>query len=553
MPTPRLFIVEFDLAELSGHFFNQALGFKLAAHELGLVPCVLLRKDVGALLADPLAGHRVIESDPIAVEPRDHKLDWLADGDGQLQSLWATMEEMAISRHDIILITSGRPIVIYSLGAWLGRLDRETRPAVFFRFYNHDYVSLTTMEFGEHSWMLRFAARDLWLRPGQERVFFTVNNNNLVAPLGRLCMRRVFQMPLPKFYGEMSNSADANADGPPVIYAHMNIRSGVMLSQIDSVIRTVLERYPRARFMLKYCRNALEPRTDAELSADLIERGVELIPTEQWHSDHLRTIARSDIVFLPYEVTEYAGLASGVFAEGAALGKVMVYPSNSWMDDQVADGHAAGVSFAVTNPTEISAAVLRALDSLPALLKEARERSDAFRKQHSCRKNLDLMLSLAGEKHNMRPTYVLGSAIRFESAVHSRGYMGRGWSNTEPTGVWTVGPAAELSFRVEPRPAGSLRVRVCLTPFFVKGHPQGIAISVNGVDLCEWSFADDVARRSAWHDFTIPSQIAASDELKMLLHVRNPLAPKQAGVSDDGRALGVMFHEMLLDHIQTFE
>ena len=32
---PRLFIVEFDLADRSSHFFNQVLGFKLAAEQRG--------------------------------------------------------------------------------------------------------------------------------------------------------------------------------------------------------------------------------------------------------------------------------------------------------------------------------------------------------------------------------------------------------------------------------------------------------------------------------------------------------------------------------------
>jgi hypothetical protein len=546
-PASRLFIVELDLTPLSGHFFNQVLGFKLAAEELGLVPCVLLRKDVDASLAEPLAGQRVIEFDSISPEMLEYELDSFAETDRQLQSLWAALERMAISRRDIVMITSGRPLVIYSLGAWLGRLNQKNRPAVFLRFFNHDYLDPNTMEFSEQSWIYRFAASDLSLRLGQEHVFFTVNNDKLLTPLARLCMRRVFHMPLPKYYGEMAGASGANL-AAPVIYIHVNARSGVMLEAIQSVIGDVLERHPAARFRLKYVLSALRLGAAVELRRDLIERGVELLPTEQSPSDYLRTIAESDIVVLPYEVTDYAGRASGVFAEGAALGKVMVYPSPSWMDDQVAEGYAVGVGFTVTNQTEVSEAILRALGSWPLLLKEAGERAAAFRQQHSCRRNLELMLDLAAVKHDMRLTYALGSPISFRKGALSRAYMGRGWSYVETEGVWTVGSVAELSFRVEPRPAGCLRAYVCLTPFFADGHSQRIVISVNGVALCDWSFSGRAGRSPIWRVFTIPSPIATSDEVNMVLEVKNPLSPRQAGISSDARPLGVMFHEMLLNH-----
>ena len=369
----RLFIVEFDLAELSSHFFNQVLGFKLAAAELGLEPCVLVGEGADAQLTALLAARRVINFKPRMIGSPDYDLDCFADGDSQLRSLWSTIEALDVSSDDIVLVTSGRPIVIYSLGAWLGRLDRRSRPAVFFRFFGGDYYDPTTRTFSQHSWMQRFAARDLSLRSGEDRVFFTANNSKLIEPLSRLCMRRVFQMPIPKFYGDIQTSGHGDA-GSPVIYTHMNMRCGIMLAEIESLIRTVLDSSPDVRFILKYGRYALDGGAAAVLSPDLLSRGVELIPAEQPHLDYLRIIASSDIILLPYEVEKYTSLASGVFAEGAAYGKVMVYPGKSWMEDQVAGGHAAGVSFGATNQSEISAAVLQAIGSLPELSK--RRRSD---------------------------------------------------------------------------------------------------------------------------------------------------------------------------------
>jgi hypothetical protein len=242
----QLFIVEFDLAELSSHFFNQVLGFKQAAEERGWIPRVLLRKDVAATLADPLDAHRLIELEPMNAAAPDG-LDGFAESDRQLRSLWSAIESMKVSAHDIVLITSSPPVVIHSLGAWLSRLAPERRPAVFIRFFNHEYLDLKKMDYGGQSWLHHLAAKDLLLRQGQERVFFTVNNETLIMPLAQLCARRVFHMPLPKYYGEAPEPRPAGA-GPHVIYTHLNMRSGVMLDQIEPAIHTVLDKYPNAKF-----------------------------------------------------------------------------------------------------------------------------------------------------------------------------------------------------------------------------------------------------------------------------------------------------------------
>src|ERR1700730_7017185 len=92
-PASRLFIVEFDLAELSSHFFNQVLGFKQAAENRGRMPCVLLRKNVASSLAEPLNARRTIEFEPGSPGRPDYALDLFAEGDRRLRSLWDAIAE----------------------------------------------------------------------------------------------------------------------------------------------------------------------------------------------------------------------------------------------------------------------------------------------------------------------------------------------------------------------------------------------------------------------------------------------------------------------------
>jgi hypothetical protein len=544
----RLFLIEFDLRDYSSHFFNQALGFKVAAEEAGLVPHILLPKDTASSLAKPLNGHCVIEFDDAASGSFEFELDAFSNGHRQLEPLWAILESMAISQNDIVLITSGRPVVIYSLGAWLGRIARANRPAVYIRFFNRDYLNAEATDFSERSWSFRFAARDLSLRSGQDRVFFTVNNEDLAEPLGRLCARRVFWMPLPKHYGDVSYARSMSGSSP-VIYVHMNARCGIMLQQIQSVLRGILDQRPNLKVLLKYCRNALAPGIDAKLSSDLALRGAELIPTEQSHADYLDTIARSDIILLPYDVFAYRAVASGVFAEGAALGKVMVCPAQGWMAKQIADRRAAGISFGATNQAQIDAAVLQALDCLAELRKSAVERSHTFRSQHNCRQNLDLMLKLASESHDMSFVYVLGRTIKF-AELAARDYLGRGWSQTEPSGVWTDGAEAQLLFRIEPHTAGPLDVWLRLTPFVAAGYPQCITFSVNGVKLGEWKFSDDKKLDAVRFRLAVPAYLARGKLMNIHLRIDHPRSPKEFTGSKDIRLLGVMLHEVTIDRAQ---
>jgi hypothetical protein len=539
----RLFVIEFDLMDLSSHFFNQLLGYRRAAEKIGMTPYIMLPVTTPAMLAEQLGGHRVIAYDRASLNDSHYDIDLFAEGDVQLRSLWTAIETLGVSRTDTVLIASGRPIVIYSLGAWLARLAPEQRPAVFINFLSHDYLDLTTMTLGAGSWDYRFAARDLALRPGQERVHFMTGNQRLVGPLARLCLRRVFLMPMPKYYGEAIDLS-ADAATPATIYVHLNQRSGVMLQAVETVVRRVLDCRPDIRFRIKYCSNALPSGTEAVLSPDLAARGVILVPTEQSTDDYLQTLRQCQIILLPHPVTEYKAVTSGVFAEGAALGKVLVYPDKTWMADQVAAGRATGIAFGVQNVAEITAATMQAIDALPRLLSQARAGAAVFRAQNSCRRNIELMRALTAGAEDMEPRFPLDSRYVLDS---TRCHLGQGWSAAEDPGVWTKAELCEMFLHCEPSPIGPLILRLRLTPMLDAGGRQGLTLAVNGEALGDWTFGQDGKNHSIWRHVTIPGHLVPDGKMVLHLRVENPVSPKQLGLSADERTLGVILHEIALD------
>jgi hypothetical protein len=545
--SPRLFILEFDLVPLSAHFFNQILGFRNAAEAKGMAPRVYLPAASEQVLAAALDGQCIIE--PLAhTFDGDDALDDLIDAAHKLHRLWDAVTAAGVGREDLVLITSSRPAVILSLGFWLARLSANARPAAFIRFFDQGYLTPDGMDFGARARIYRLAARLLAAMPGQDRVFFTVNNEALAPRLERLCERRVFAMPVPKYYGPLEMLRDQRNAGGPVVYVHLNARA--MLDDIIAMLRSIRRAHPRIRMLVKYCRNALQgPAPTSEL--DML--GAELIPADQEHLAYLQTIARSDIVLLPYKAIDYQSLASGVFCEAAAMGKVAIVPGRSWMASEINARRATGVLYDQPNATSVVAAVDMALGNVAALKAEARRLAAAFAAEHSCSRNLDLMRELADDPQDMRTTYALGSAIDFRNKLDSRCYLGTGWSPTEAgNGTWTDGPVAEIILRPRSANARPLVLRARVSPFLAPKHPAlGVDVAVNGVHVAHWSFAitnpahADATSREA----RIPPDIGSSGELRLKLAIDRPASPWMLGIGSDRRRLGLMFHaiELVID------
>jgi hypothetical protein len=394
----RVFILEFDMAEMSSHFFNQALGFKQAATQMELEPCVLVPVAAGPKLIEPLDARAVIEPMPYYPSDcaNDTKMpDVFAAAHRRLRRLWSTIETFGVTRNDIVVITSPRPLVIYSLGVWLGELSYDARPTTFFRFFGNEYLDFATMSY---SWLkdaYRFASHSLAERPGQERIFFMVDSEALCDSLAQLCSRRVVHMPVPIYHGEGTERTKISNSGTAVVYVHLNGRSGTMLQSINDVIRLLLNNGADRRFLVKFCLNS---EAALGLDQDLVACGVKTVPTEQSTQDYLATIEGSDVVVLPYEPLKYRALASGVYCEAVGRGKVVVAPDGTWMAEEIRQGRGAGVVFPKLAVRELANSIEQALTDLPLLLNAAKNCASEFRAANSCHRALERMLDLASAR-----------------------------------------------------------------------------------------------------------------------------------------------------------
>lgn len=536
--TPKLFVIEFDLYEFSGHFFNQVLGFKCAAEEIGMIPHVLVSIDTPDSIASKLNAKQIINLKQSTA--KNASLDYFIETHLHLLTLWSYIEELAVSKHDFIIITSSRPNVIYSLSQWLSTLNKENVPFVFIRFFGHEYFDLKTMNYNNHSWVYRFAARDIGLRQGQEKIFFTTNNKTTMPLVSDLCSRRFFHMPLPKYYGNTHHEIKKES---LVIYVHLNVRSQPLLPILGKSIHKILKLRPNITFIIKSCAN-LQLADNYFSNKKLPQKSVTILPTEQSPEDYLQNIIQSDIVLQLYRSNEYKFLASGVFCEAVSFGKISVVPEATWMADQINEGKAVGSIYQSNGrKTKIVPVLLSVIDNIKTLKINAENQAQVFRQENSCKRNLELMINLASQKIDMRPTYTLNHPIKFSSQT-SRNYLTEGWSGAESKGVWSDGYKAKLFFLLENKPENDLKVSFNLTPFSRKGHSQEIIVSTNGTMLTNWNLGD---KKRILQELVIPAiYIEENCELNLTFEFKKPISPQQLNLSPDTRLLGFMLHELTI-------
>ncbi|MGL5164768.1 MAG: glycosyltransferase [Afipia sp.] len=550
--SPRLFIADFDLVGYSGHYFNQVLGFREAALARGIETKIYVSKKADPKIAEELDAHAVLPFVRWYNVSKDVFLDDFACAQFTLSPLWKDLEIADISERDILVITSSRPQVIFGLAQWMRSRSGSANPSVIFRFFGPEFFNFEAGTFIESAWSYYFASRSLLGVSGEERVFFSLNNKAALVHLEKLCLRRAFYLPVPKYYGSITEGLESRAVEELTIYVHTNRRSEKMLNRIFELVRTVLRKHGGVNFLVRVF-DSVDP--ERAFDKELIGRGLELLPGEQDHLEYLTTIDRADMILLPYDPVEYRGIVSGVFCEAVAMGKVAIIPAQTWMADHVSEGRAAGVLFEKNNKGGLVEAVERAIRDRRHLQAMAHRCARPFREENSCAANLDEMIELAAQAHDMRLSHVpLTNATQALGLQH---YFGEGWSSVEEDfGIWSDGDRAEINFSIRPD-AKPLFFNVQVSPFLAAAHSQlDISLTANQVPVAEWSF--DAARRGdrdwSWRHAQIPVHVVADGDIQVVLDIRSPASPKELGLSADVRKLGLALRQFSLQpEIQTAE
>jgi hypothetical protein len=132
----------------------------------------------------------------------------------------------------------------------------------------------------------------------------------------------------------------------------------------------------------------------------------------------------------------------------------------------------------------------------------------------------------------------LGQDIIFSKAGYGQYYLSHsGWAWPEDWGVWSIAPSASLTLPVSLANKNAQMLIIKVRAFIAPTHPtQRFEIWVNGKHK-----QDEVIKQGPDNLLKLPlSKVElASPNLEIELKLSNPIRPKDVGVGDDKRLLGL--------------
>jgi hypothetical protein len=140
------------------------------------------------------------------------------------------------------------------------------------------------------------------------------------------------------------------------------------------------------------------------------------------------------------------------------------------------------------------------------------------------------------------PHYTIGTKLNFSLDGNARPHLVSGWSVAEPGHTWTDKNTAVLSFGIDPG-AGPLALRITMSGLAKEPNLpfQPVEVTANGTKLADWEVTKNLAQFNA----TIPAELVKTGgELRIELKIPKTTSPKELGMGDDDRHLGVSVSEL---------
>ena len=129
--------------------------------------------------------------------------------------------------------------------------------------------------------------------------------------------------------------------------------------------------------------------------------------------------------------------------------------------------------------------------------------------------------------------------LRFGASDAGAPALRSGWWQAEDWGVWSSEKPARLALRTKPGRERSLFLLLDLNPFLHASHPEAnLTCRVGGKEAGAWSASLGRPVRPLFVE--IPAaEIDREGVFEMEFLTQNPCSPRQVGLGDDGRLLGV--------------
>jgi hypothetical protein len=171
-----------------------------------------------------------------------------------------------------------------------------------------------------------------------------------------------------------------------------------------------------------------------------------------------------------------------------------------------------------------------------------------LRADRSCPVDAASRQAILRQVSQLGPTLAVGQTIQLKDRSASR-YLGKGWAQQEPWGVWSDSERANLVFL--PRSssgADGLQLHVAFRSYIRPSvGQQTISVSVNGRPVDTWTITNEMLNKGCC-ERTIPLGRAMNptDEIDVTFDIHDPRNPGADREIVDSRRLGFGLQSMSL-------
>ncbi|GEM_PF-2176794 len=145
----------------------------------------------------------------------------------------------------------------------------------------------------------------------------------------------------------------------------------------------------------------------------------------------------------------------------------------------------------------------------------------------------------------------IGKLISFAKTENTYQYLSMGWSAPEPWGTWSDGDAAMIVMKLASEPAQDLVLALDGHAFVTAKHPhQEIDLKVNGHPLGTIHY--DFPSSDEIRTVPIPKAFIADRLVKLEFGFKDAISPKELGLSQDPRRLGLGLVSLVLQEEEAF-
>jgi len=401
----RLLVLENNLRERLGHFLNSTIGLTEEAKRSG-------RFSSTHVFCNKRAKKEIIQL--TGATPTFDDVSWKKHwrlGARQSMECYGARFSSNCQRivnpgpDDILMVPTALENQVYGLALLLESLPESGRPQVVLNFHMDDLL-LDPIRARATQYAFERLANAC-----SKPAIISAPTPEFVDALDQVSGRlKATLFPMPQNYGEPAGDKEIIETCNPATIAILGrplSRKGS--TNVVKVIRRVLKAAPDTRFLIQ-----ATARVPSQLLLVASSR-VTVLFGGLSPQEYEANMNSANIVLLPYSIDAYKDRTSGVFADGAAHGKIAIVPSGTWMARQIRNELAAGVIYDDGSTRCISQAVLQAIDKAEHLQASAQDRSDYWWNHQSAATYIKQLLSML---HNESALPILQPASAHEQTEY---------------------------------------------------------------------------------------------------------------------------------------